>query len=390
MEKQELDKVLDSLVERFNHDEKFNSLEESIKKFGERQDSFEDEMKRNSLKLESNVKTMDLILNSEDYKNAINSKRIDYSFEVPFDKTNSAGTILQPTFFESGTVQPMREGGVDKPQVAALSISSIIPWTSISSNTVEWVERSGKTNGAAMRAEGSVMGQGDVKYRTRNTSVKIISEYMKATRESIKDVSFLQNEINSELLTDIRSLLDTQLLSGDGTGNNLLGITNIAEAWTGATTTYDFNNKVTEANEADVLRVGALQILMNGAGNWMPNYILMNPVDIAKLDLLKISDGRYIEVPFYNKGSQTVARVPIVANTRITSGTFIIGDFTKYQGFYRDGLEIRLWDQNSTDPIYNLITITGNVRVASRVKYNDYGAFVYGTFSTAKAALETP
>ena len=178
-------------------------------------------------------------------------------------------------------------------------------------------------------------------------------------------------------------MLDTQLLSGDGTGANLLGIIPQSTAWAAGT----FAAAVVSPNNADVLRVAINQIIIAGQGRWFPNYILMHPDDVAVLDLNKIADGRYIEIPYYDADGPAVIKVPILQNVGINQGDFLVGDFMKAKGFIRDALTIRIFDQNEDDPLYNRSTVTGNVRLAFRIKNQEKGAFVTGTFTTAISAL---
>jgi HK97 family phage major capsid protein len=230
------------------------------------------------------------------------------------------------------------------------------------------------------------MAQGDLKYTERDEKVKIISEHMKATNESLKDAAFLAGEINSELLSDIRITLDNQLLVGTGTGTELHGIMPQASTFAAGTQA----TAVVSPNNADVLRVAINQIVLAGKGRWMPSHILMNPDDVVTLDLAKIADGRYIEIPFYDGEKPSVIKVPIMQNTGITVGSFLVGDFSKAKAFLRDSLTIRIYDQNEDDPIFNRSTITGNVRLAFRIKNQEKAAFVKGDFATAITALTKP
>ena len=199
----------------------------------------------------------------------------------------------------------------------------------------------------------------------------------------MKDVEFLGSEINSELLTDLKLLVDTQLLSGDGVGANLKGILPQATDWAAG----NFAGTITKANPADVLRIGINQILVAGEMAWWPTGILMHPEDVTKLDLEKIADGRYIDIPYYDCERQTVIRVPIYMNTGITRDEFLIGDFSKAKAFVRDDLAIRVYDQNEDDAIRNRATVTGNIRLAFRIKNQEKPAFVKGDFTSAIAAL---
>lgn len=379
-----------------NKDEMLEAIDkqgETVKGLQKNIDVLETKLQKASLS--EGVTVQDRILNhlkGEKFQEMVAGKKdgkpVDFAFTTSME-TNAAGVILDPTNFVAGNapvVLPFREMGVDKPPVRPVLVSDLIMWGTTTSNMVSWIERTAKTEGAAVRAEGGTMGQGDLTFTERDTKVKIMSEYMKVTNESLKDADFLASEINSELLSDLRILVDNQILSGAGTGNELSGIITDATAWAAGT----FATALTDPNYADVLRVGINQILVAGKGRWMPNYILMHPTDVATLDMRKITDGRYIEIPFYNADGPTVAKVPIIQSTGMTIDKFLIGDFTKAKAFTRDELTIRVFDQNEDDAINNRSTITANIRLAFRIREQEKAAFVYGDLSDAVTALTAP
>jgi HK97 family phage major capsid protein len=328
-------------------------------------------------------------LNSKEFSdsvivNAIKGGNIDFSFSTKLIRNS----IHQPTNFIDGdapVVLPMREIGIDKAPVAPPAVSDLIQWGTTSSNMVDWIERTGKVNAAAMREDG-LMTEGSLEYTEVSTKVKIMSEYMKVTNESLKDVDFLASEINTELLSDLKVLLDYQLLSGDGVGNNLKGILSYATDWAAGS----FTASIVNPNYADVLRIGINQIFEAGQGRWFPTAILMHPADVSYLDLLKIADGRYIEVPFYDNEQQSVIKVPVYMNVNITQGEFLIADFSKAKAFVRDELAIRVYNQNEDDAIRNRSTVTANLRLAFRIKNQEVGAFVKGDFTSAITDLTKP
>ena len=379
MENKEINDIVDAMFNKIKDEDK---TEEKFVEIHKGLDKLETDFQKSALKIEG-VKEHWLVksLKSQEFKDTIQTK--GYNWEI------KAGTILDPTSFgQAGVapvVLPMREAGVGKDPVRPLHVSELIQWGTTTSNTVDWIEVSGKTNAAAMRAEGSAMAQGDLQYIEYSQKVKSLSEYMIVTNESLKDASFLASEIQTELFSDLQLLLDDQLLNGDNTGNNLNGINNIASAFTAG---EPFATGITEANNADVLRVAINNIHVAGNGRWMPNYILMNPTDVAILDLLKISDGRYIDVPFYSAEGASVKRIPLIENTGIDIDDFLVGDFTRAKAFVRDPLAVRVFDQHASTAISNLSTITGNMRVVQRIKNVDYGAFIKGTFTAAKILLE--
>ncbi len=64
-------------------------------------------------------------------------------------------------------------------------------------------------------------------------------------------------------------------------------------------------------------------------------------------------------------------------------------DGMKAMAFIRDGVTLEM-GLDGTDFTQNLRTIRAEARLLNRIKGNDTTAFVTGTFTAAKAALETP
>lgn len=294
----------------------------------------------------------------------------------------SSGNIT--TAITNEYVPGFLEAGVNRPAKRPTFIQSLIRTAFLANTrTVTWFERSTTEGGVATRAEAATMAQVDYDWVRKQEPLKFISGYTKVTNEALMDLSWLMSEINWELFTDIELALDNQLLNGDNTGTNLNGIITQATAFAAGT----FAAAVDNANNQDVLRVAINQIIL---ANHMPNYIVMHPSDVAAMDLQKATDGHYILPPFSTNGNTMIKGLPVIQNTGITAGDYLVMDSTKATAYFREGINIRIWDQNEDDPLFNRKTITANVEVLNRIKGNDTTAFVTGDFTTDKAALETP
>lgn len=256
-------------------------------------------------------------------------------------------------------------------------------------NTVSYAEMKNPDGGAGMTGEGSAKTQADFDIVEAKADVKKVTAYIKTSKEALDDIAALQAEINSELVTLVKNKLDAQLLSGDGTGNNLTGVITAATAYSAGS----FAGTIDNANRFDVLATAVNQIMIaevqsGEPAGFMPNYIIMNPFDVVKLKLTKDSTGNYI-FPVSMPGISEVINVPVISNARMTAGYFLVGDFTKAQLRIREDVNIQIGYEND-DFTKNLVTILAEMRAAAYVKSNHAKAFVYGQFSTAIAALETP
>lgn len=276
------------------------------------------------------------------------------------------------------------EPGVNRVSKRPAFIQSLVNRGSISNTrTVTWYEQTTTEGAPATRAEAAAMAQVDKDYTRVSETLRSVSAYMKVTNEALSDLSWLMSELQFELFRDLDLELDSQLLTGDGTGNNLSGIRTKATAFAAGA----FATAVDAPNRFDVLRVGINQIVL---GEFFPTSIVIHPNDATAMDLTKLTDGQYVLPPFTTSTGQVIKGVPVVENTGITSGDFLIMDGSRATAFYRENLSLRVWDQNENDPLHNRKTITGNVEALLRIKGNDVGAFVDGTFGTAITAITAP
>ena len=253
-----------------------------------------------------------------------------------------------------------------------------------SSQYVVWVEQANPDPGAAgMTAEGVAKTQTDFDIVERSMEVRKITAYIKVSKEMLADIPFIQSEINNELVELVQLKLDEQILSGAGTGNNMKGILEYAQAFAAISS---LAGQVDDANNFDVLRAAIAQIEV---ANLMPNYIVLNPADVAAMDLEKATDGHYVMPPFASTNGTTISGLRIIANTGVTAGDFLVGDFTKSNLRMREEINIQVGYEND-DFTKNLLTILAEARAVHYVKTNHANAFVTGDFTSAKAELETP
>jgi HK97 family phage major capsid protein len=255
----------------------------------------------------------------------------------------------------------------------------------VSDKYVAWAEQANRDGGAGATAEGSAKTQADFDIVEANKKVEKVTSYIKTSREALADIAFLQSEINNDLVSLVNLKLDADLLSGNGTTPNLKGILEYATAFSAPTGT---GNAVDNANTFDALRAALLQVEL---AYHQPNYIIMHPTDVALCDMIKVgaSTNEYINAPFGTQFSfRSFYGVPIVANAGMTRGDILVGDFTKSNLGIREDVNISI-GYDSDDFTKNLITILAEMRAVHYIKTNHTGAFVKGTISTIKTALET-
>lgn len=262
-------------------------------------------------------------------------------------------------------------------------VRQLIPQGSTASDVVRFVKESGYSNGAAATAEGTTLTQSDFDMTASDANVRKIGTYFRISEEMLADTPQLTSYLSARAPEKLLEVEDTQIISGSGSGANLSGITTDAAAFD---LTGEFADAVDSANEFDVLIAALNQLAI---ANYSADTIMLHPTDFHKILLLKDSTAEYIKKDVYQGLQPQFNGVRVVLNTAITSGTFLVGNFAQgTQLWVRDNVNVEFFREDGTNVRDGFVT----VRVSERVALTNYlpNAFVYGTFSTAIASLETP
>ena len=233
---------------------------------------------------------------------------------------------------------------------------------------------------ASFILEAGAKAQGQVQYSEISVEVKKVAATLKVSKEMLTDLSFMQSEVNYDLMESVEQSIDNALLNGNGVGANLDGVINQSTAWSAGT----FAGTILNANVSDVIRVGKAQI---EAANFTPTHVILNPEDVAKIQLTKTSQGEYTYPIFMDQtGAMNLAGMVVVSSANMTADNFVIGDFSRFNVRYREALNMSIGYVND-DFQRNMVTILCEARLVSYIKANDQAGFVTGDFTTAIAAL---
>jgi len=276
------------------------------------------------------------------------------------------------------------EPGVNK---IARPIRRIREISNVGSTTSKFVTYIQQTQQVAPGAEESLWVNeagakfnGEVKYEEVSEEVKKIAAYIKVSKEMLADLSFVRSEINTELMEAIEQNIDLSLVNGAG-GNDLNGLLSVAPAFAAGS----FANAVPSANISDLIRIAKAQI---EAANFVPTHIVLNPEDVAKIELTKDSTGAYTYPAFWD-ANMRVAGLVVVSSNNIAAGTMIVGDFSKFNIKFREDMNMSVGYEND-DFTRNMVTILCEARLVAYVKGNDVDAFVQSDITTDIAAITAP
>lgn len=246
-------------------------------------------------------------------------------------------------------------------------LRTLIPTVPVQSNLVEWVQTNVRTNNAAAVTEGGTKPKSDLTYDRKETAVRKIAHYFKTSMEVLQDFARLRAEIDNEGFEMLRQEEEDQLLSGDGTGVNLLGLVPQATA-------FDVSKVVSGDQQVDVIRRAILQVRQSYYG---ATGIVLNPADWAAIELLKDAENRYLFSAVTTGAAPRLWGLPVVECDALTAGEFMVGAFATAATIYdRMQAAVYLSTENEDDFIKNMVSIMFEERLALAVKRPL--AFVHG------------
>ena len=297
------------------------------------------------------------IVESEEFKAfcGVRGRKTSSAIEVKVVNTigsgaTLAGPMIAPMVITDPTILPRRR----------MTIRNLLAPGQTISNAVWFPRMTARQNNAATVVEQAQKPQSDVTMELINTPVVTIAHFMKAARQALDDAPSLSSLIDSELQYGLKFTEELQLLGGDGTGANLLGLIPQATAYVAPFVIAD--------GETFIDRI-ALAILQSELALLPANGIVVNPTDWTKAKMLKDGMGRYILGPPNDSAPPMLWGLPVVPTTAMTAGTFLVGAFeAAAQIFDRQNVIVELSTENSNDFELNKVTIRCEERLALAVK----------------------
>ncbi|SCZ14278.1 phage major capsid protein [Pseudomonas sp. NFACC37-1] len=267
-------------------------------------------------------------------------------------------------------IQPTRVPGIITDPERQFTIRDLIMPGRTSSNAIEFVQETGFQNMAAPQAgEGALKAQSDLSFGLVTTTVKTIAHWFRASKQVLSDIPLLQSYINGRAIYGLKYKEEEQILAGDGTGQNLLGLIPQATA---------FNEALRKAGDTkiDTLRRAILQVRV---AEYRASAIALNPVDWADIELTKDSTGSYIWVNVQEGGVQRLWKLPVVDSNAVPEGEFLVGAMNiAAQVFDREDAAVEVSTEDGDNFRTNMVTIRAEERLALAVYRPE--SFVHGEF----------
>lgn len=284
-----------------------------------------------------------------------------------FDKQLGSGAASA-----GALIQPQVNPGVLMPGLRRLTIRDLLAQGRVSSNSLEYVRENVFINSAAPVAEGNLKPESNLTFTKETATVKTIAHWIQASRQVMDDAPMLESYVNNRLLFGLALVEEGQMLNGDGTGDNLLGLNKVATA-------YDAGLNATGDTRADMI---AHAIFQTSESEFEASGIILNPRDWHAIALLKDADGRYIFGGPAAFAAKVMWGLPVVATKAQAQGTFTVGGFDlASQVWDRMDATVEVSREDRDNFVKNMLTILCEERLA--LAHYRPTAIIKGAFAPA-------
>jgi len=273
--------------------------------------------------------------------------------------TDAAGSV-------GSLVQPQRVAGTELPQ-RRMTIRALLAQGNTNSNSIEYDKEKVFTNSAAPVAEGAAKPQSELQFEDATAPVRTIAHWMRASVQILADAPGLRSIIDQRLRYGLAYAEEQQLLNGSGSGQNLEGLITAATA-------YSAPGSLTAATPVDVVRLMILQVAL---AEYPANGIVMNPIDMAAIEMAKDTAGGYLIGDPQGTIQKRLWGLPVIETQAIAVDKALVGAFNlAAQIFDRQDATVEVSTEDQDNFVKNKVTIRAEERLALAI-YRE-AALVYG------------
>lgn len=249
---------------------------------------------------------------------------------------------------------------VDKsiaPQPRRNAAADLFSVATISGNAITYFLQGAYEGTPAVTAEGAKKTQNSTSFTGTTLALSKIAAYIKETDEILYDEPFLASEVQNSLVYQLGKVEDATVIGA------IAGTTGIgAETYDGTNVTF-----------ADGILNAILKV--KGDSAYDASVVILNPSDIAALMTAKDSNNQYYGggyfVGAYGNGlygiPSAIWGVQIFASSTVSSGQALVAAKEAVKVWKKGGIDVRLYEQNEDDALYNRVTLLAEERLACAV-----------------------
>jgi len=272
-----------------------------------------------------------------------------------------ATTLTEDPASGGKLVVPQYLPGIRSVMFKRLVVADLMAPGTATSNAIIYMVETTFTNAAAAVAEGAAKPESALAFDQRTDPVSKIAHWLPVTEELLEDVPAISSYIDARLTLGVQLAEEDQLLNGNGTPPNIMGVMNRA----GLAAPVARNGAATppETNADAILR----QITAIATSAFVyPDGIVMNPANWFTVATSKDAQGQYFGGgPFSSLPTASLWGTPVAITPSIVANTALVGAFgTMTQVFRKGGIRVEASNSHQDFFIKNLVAIRAEERLA--------------------------
>ena len=242
-------------------------------------------------------------------------------------------------------------------------VADLFASATVSGNAVTYYTRGAVEGDAAVTAQGAKKAQISTSFTPVTAALEKITAFAKETSEILEDAPFLASTVEDVINNKLIAKENAQVVGAVAGTSGIQSVT-----YTDGQHTGDAANLV----EAILLAKSKIAL----ATDYEADCVLINPADMFALMTAKDSNlqylgGGYFTGAYGNGDYAAPARIwglPVFESSAVTAGEPIVAAGKQAVKVYRKGdINVKVFDQNEDDAIYNLVTVLGEERAKTAV-----------------------
>lgn len=242
--------------------------------------------------------------------------------------------------------------------VRAIRVLDLITVSTTDSDTVQYVEETTRTDVAAETAKGDNYDEATYVYTRREAVVRDIGHFVPAHRSNLADQGQLQALLEGRLQSGVERRLESQIVSGTGSGENLRGILE--------TTGIGYVDRDTTNSERllEAIHRGITAVRLSLEAE--PSAIGLHPSSYEDVVFEKDTNtGQYLLGPASQATSRTIWGFPAIVSSVFPDGTGLVGDYRVGAVLWnRSGVVVRASDSHEDFFTSRMVALLAEMRAA--------------------------
>lgn len=285
----------------------------------------------------------------------------------PVGVFNGAGGPTESAGQYSGTVSPFYYPGIIAPPTRTPLVADLFAQGSTSSNLVRLVRETFTSadastsdvggHGVTATAEGTAYGAVQLEVSPVDFPVRDITGLLPVSEDILTDVPAISSYLSTRLSQFVQLAEESELVSGNGTGNHLEGLLSLSNTTVDTQAGWDLDTAVMRLMARTYQR------------SFMdPQFVIMNPHIWARYVTLRTNlnggQGQFLAGVPNTAATRTIWGLPITVTPVVPNETIIIGNSAAAMVFRNGGLRVESSTGYGNFFGEGLVAIRGKVRTS--------------------------